>query len=305
MERDPAHQTGMTPKPPQKRNPMIQMPLIATKRLIDAQVMEKKIHYTPVDKPEIPKLLPVSKELILEEPLSINVQGKTYSVIMRTPGEEKAHAAGFCLSEGVVDHPDDIADIALCNGEDSNVAAVMLTKERANAVADLLNRKGFVSQTSCGICGREIIEDLSEILESVPQQLTLSISEILEIIEQMDKVQQLKHRSQASHAALIFNKKRELISVSEDAGRHNALDKAIGKLFLSHRLPEASIALLSSRASYEMVQKCARAGIEIVLTLSFPTALARDLGESIGMTMVAVRKKGFHLFTGGHRITEK
>lgn len=278
--------------------------MILDKSSTDTQVIVKEIQYTCVDGASpLFERISMPKELILEEPLSINVQGKTYSVVMRTPGEEKAHAAGFCLAEGVVDHPDDIADIALCDGDTSNVAAVRLTRERFHKVSELLDRKGFVSQTSCGICGREIIDDLSQILSSVPEKISLSIPEILEMIDGMEAVQQLKRRSQASHAALIFNKNRALISLAEDVGRHNALDKAIGRLFLEQRLPEAAIALLSSRASYEMIQKCARAGIEVVVTLSFPTALAREFAERLGMTLVAVRKKGFHLFTGAHRIT--
>ncbi len=221
---------------------------------------------------------------------------------MRTPGDEKAHAAGFCLAEGVVDHPDDIVDIALCDIDESNVAAVMLTPERLKKVSDLLNRNGFVSQTSCGICGREIIEDLTQILKSVPEQLTISSWQAIEIVERMDDVQKLKKRCQASHAALIFDRERQLLSSAEDVGRHNALDKAIGKLFLGNTLHQAAIALISSRASYEMIQKCARAGIEIVLSLSSPTALACDLCQSLGMTLAAVKEDGLFIFTMPDRI---
>ncbi|MBF0234497.1 MAG: formate dehydrogenase accessory sulfurtransferase FdhD, partial [Desulfamplus sp.] len=241
-------------------------------------------------------------DLILEEPLSINIQGTTYSVIMRTPGDEKAHAAGFCLSEGVVDHPGDIAGIALCDGDDSNVAAVMLTPERLDKVSDLLGRKGFLSQTSCGICGREIIEDLSRILKRVPDKVEISLDQIRTVVHGMDGIQHLKKQSLASHASLIFNDKIELISFAEDAGRHNSLDKAVGKLFLGESLDQAAIALISSRASYEMVQKCARAGIEIVISLSVPTSLACELAETVGITLISIRKGIFYLFTGRDRI---
>ena len=93
--------------------------------------------------------------LIREEPLSIRVQGKPYSVIMRTPGDEKAHVAGFCLAEGIVDTPDDIVSIAFCDGEDTNVVAVTLHPSRQHAVTDHLERREYISQTSCGLCGKQ------------------------------------------------------------------------------------------------------------------------------------------------------
>ncbi|MBF0231532.1 MAG: formate dehydrogenase accessory sulfurtransferase FdhD [Desulfamplus sp.] len=244
-------------------------------------------------------------ELLQEEPLSINIQGKTYSVIMRTPGEERAHAAGFCLAEGIVDNMDDIADIALCDGDESNVAAVMLSKVRFSEVSHLLEKKGYVSQTSCGICGRGIIDDLSTILKPVAKSLTITFDQVMEIVNQMKDVQNLRRRCNSSHAAVILDCNQEILSSAEDAGRHNALDKAIGKLFLKGTLKNAAIALISSRASYEMIQKCGRAGIEIVISMSRPTALACDLGERLGMTLADVRDEGLSVFTGADRITSK
>lgn len=241
-------------------------------------------------------------ELLLEEPLSINIHGKTYSVIMRTPGEERAHAAGFCLAEGIVDQLDDIADIALCDGEKSNVVAVMLSKERLCKVSDLVEKKGYVSQTSCGICGREIIEDLTAILKPVGKTVTISFEQVMYIVDRMKEVQPLRRRCFSSHAAVILDRELKILSSAEDAGRHNALDKAIGKLFLEKRLNHAAIALISSRASYEMIQKCARAGIEIVISMSRPTALACELGDSLGMTLADVRDEGLFVFTNHERI---
>ena len=98
-------------------------------------------------------------ELISEEPLLIRVEGKPYSVVMRTPGEETFHVAGFCLAEGLVDQPNDIATLGYCDEMDGNVATVTLQPERREKVLSLLDRRGFVSQTSCGICGKELIKD--------------------------------------------------------------------------------------------------------------------------------------------------
>ncbi|MFH1153564.1 MAG: formate dehydrogenase accessory sulfurtransferase FdhD [Pseudomonadota bacterium] len=246
--------------------------------------------------------LELDRELIREEPLSINVQGKTFAVVMRTPGDEKAHAAGFCLAEGLADTPSDLADIALCDGEESNVAAVRLTPERAKKVASILEKQGYMSQTSCGICGREIIEDLGRILRPAASTLTLSFAQAMGMADALKDSQQLRRRCFSSHAVAIFNSRCEKISEAEDAGRHNALDKAIGKLFLQGTIGTAAVALLSSRASYEMIQKCARARIEIVISMSRPTALAADLGQSLNMTLASVRDNGIYVFTGRERI---
>ncbi len=242
------------------------------------------------------------KELIREEPLAINIQGKTHAVVMRTPGDEKAHAAGFCLSGGIVDSLDDIADIALCEPEISNVAAVMLTEKRAAKISSILEKQVYLSQSSCGICGREIIEDLGRILSPLKSTLTISFAEAMKVVGCMKNVQKLRKRCFSSHATALFNRELEKISEAEDVGRHNTLDKSVGKLFLKQTLSSAAIALLSSRASYEMIQKCARAGIEIVISMSRPTALAVRLGESLNLTIASVRDNGLYVFTGEKRI---
>ena len=246
----------------------------------------------------------IDLELIQEEPLAINVQGKTYATVMRTPGAERAHAAGFCLSEGIVDQLDDIRDIALCDGDYSNVAAVMLSGERYEKVRSLLGGKNRMSQTSCGISGREIIEDLGKLLTPVESSATISFDAAMEAVFQLKKIQRLRKRCFSSHAVAILNNRLEQISTAEDAGRHNALDKAIGKLFLERKLFQAAMAILSSRASYEMIQKSARAGIEIVISMSRPTGLALDLANQLNMTLASVREEGLYVYSGRQRLQE-
>ena len=245
---------------------------------------------------------PIDLELIQEEPLAINIQGKTYATVMRTPGDERAHAAGFCLAEGIVDLPEEIRDIALCDGEYSNVAAIMLTPERYKQVTSILGNKSRVSQTSCGICGREIIDDLGKLLTPVPSTMTISFAEAMAAASQLKTIQRLRRRCFSSHAVAVLNNRLEQIATAEDAGRHNALDKAIGKLFLEQRLSEATVAVLSSRSSYEMIQKSARAGIEIVISMSRPTALALDLADQLGMTLASVRDEGLYVYSGRQRV---
>ena len=111
-----------------------------------------------------------NQELILEEPLSMRIDGNPYAVVMRTPGDEIYHAAGFFLSEGLVNHKDNFASIGYCTEEGVNVVTATLQPERKNVVKDLLDRRGFVSQTSCGICGKELIKDIYQIVKPVAKQ---------------------------------------------------------------------------------------------------------------------------------------
>ena len=166
-----------------------------------------------------------------EEPLSIRVQGSPYAVVMRTPGEEKAHVAGFCLGEGIVDNPGDITNIAFCDGEDTNVVTVTLTATRRTQIADHLDRRTYISQTSCGICGKSIVADLVQALSAVADGEPLNGKGALDRLLHLSDYQPLRDKTRAAHGAAIYDHAFNQLSVAEDVGRHNALDKAIGRLF--------------------------------------------------------------------------
>lgn len=241
--------------------------------------------------------------LIGEEPLSIRLEGKPYSVVMRTPGEELAHAAGFCLGEGIVDVPGDIRSIGFCDGSDTNVVAVTLSEARRNAVPAILDRRQYVSQTSCGLCGKELVEDLFQEIRPMTDDFIIPARDAQMRINDLSSLQPLRRQTRAAHAAAIFTKTFDLLSAAEDVGRHNALDKAIGKVFLDNTLGRAAICVLSSRISYELVQKAARAGIPLILAVSRPTSLAVELAEELNMTLVCLSKgSGLDIFCGEGRI---
>ncbi len=245
-----------------------------------------------------------SLSLIGEEPLSIRVQGNPYAVIMRTPGEEKEHIAGFCLAEGVVDHPEEIVSIARCDGEDTNVVSVTLTKKRRAMIADILDRREFISQTSCGICGKEVVKDLQIKIRPVEAEIRFDIEKACRCLDEITGHQPLRKTTRAAHTALIFNRQLDLISSAEDVGRHNALDKAIGKLFLAGRLEDAGLLVMASRVSYELVQKAARARIPVILAVSRPTALAVELAQALNITLATLAKGvGLFVFSAPRRLT--
>jgi FdhD protein len=241
-------------------------------------------------------------KLIGEEPLSIRVQGKPYSVVMRTPGDELAHAAGFCLAEGIIDTPEDIKVISCCDGTDANVVTVTLAESRQDKITGVLDRRGFISQTSCGSCGKEIVKDLYQSVQPIENHVRIDAGLALKCLENLSSHQPLRNQTRASHAAALYTSEFKLLSVAEDVGRHNALDKAIGKVFLGHRLDKASLLILSSRISYELVQKAARARIPLILAFSRPTSLAVELASKLTMTLACLAKgSGLYIFCGENR----
>lgn len=246
---------------------------------------------------------PSTFRIISEEPLSIRVQGQPYAVVMRTPGEELNHVAGFCLGEGLVDTPSDINALGFCDGADTNVVTLTLTAARRNQVSEYMDRRNYVSQTSCGICGKEIVDDLIQHIQPVVDQIVVDGRKAADTLEDLRQHQPMHRETHASHASILCQPDYSILSVSEDVGRHNALDKAIGRLFRQKRLDEARVLFLSSRTSYELVQKAGRAKIPIVFSVSRPTSLAVNLAKSLNITLACLgRPQGLMVFCGDQRI---
>jgi FdhD protein len=207
------------------------------------------------------------------------------------------------LAEGIVDGPDDIGTIASCEGDATNVVTITVTPSRLTAITAVLERRGFVSQTSCGICGKELVEDLSQMVQALPDGPPIDLGKAYHCLEALKDHQTLYRKTRASHAAAIYSSNFELLSLAEDVGRHNALDKAIGKLFLKRTLHQAGILILSSRISYELVQKAARAKIPFIIAASRPTALAVQLADSLNMTLASPSKgSGINVYCGSQRL---
>jgi len=233
----------------------------------------------------------IDLELIGEEPFLIRIDDKPYSVVMRTPGEEVFHAAGFCLGEGIADTVDDFKTIGYDNDSDPNIIDIWLKPERSKKIPHLLERRGFVSQTSCGICGKEMMKELHQILTPAASGFQVDINQVFDCIGKLSTNQKYYQRTRGSHAAIIFDDRLQAVSFAEDVGRHNALDKAIGKLFMEGTLSCARILVLSSRISYELVQKAARAHLPMMISNSRPTALAAEMGQALNMTLAFPTKE--------------
>lgn len=265
--------------------------------------MESSIPYPvshwgpPLDRKGFPN------RLVAEEPLAIRVDGKPYIVVMRTPGEEIAQAAGLCLAEGLVDSPTDFASLAVCEADNTNVVTATLQPARRETVAGKLDRRGYISQTSCGICGKEVVADIFQAIHPLVDDTRLDVTRTLACLHRLNEQQPLRQKTRASHAAALYNADLEFLCIAEDVGRHNALDKAVGKLFLDNRLAAAKLLVLSSRISYEMVQKAARARIPVIMAYSRPTSLAVSLAQSLNITLACSDgKAGIYLFTHAQRL---
>lgn len=243
-------------------------------------------------------------KLISEEPLKIIIQDRLYSIIMRTPGDELPLAAGFCLSEGIVDKPDDIKSLSFSNKSDGNKVDLLLNKSRRNEISQLFEKFSLSSQKEFNISYSHIIKNHCQIICPVKKDDNkLDITNALYRLENLSSIQPLRKNTRSSHAAALYSSDFELLSISEDVGRHNALDKTIGKLFLDNTLCKASLLILSSRINCELVQKAARAGIPVILAISRPTYNAVKLASQLNITIACLAEKsGLYVFCGKSRL---
>lgn len=270
-----------------------------TGAILNTTIHHQLIHWDTTAKKE------KDKDLLREEPLSVRIQGNPYSVMMRTPGDEIALVAGFCLTEGIIDSAKDYISLAFCDGEDTNVVAVTLKPDRRDKISKILDRRGFISQTSCGLCGKEIIEDLFQIIKPLEDDVRIDSKKALSCLENIIQHQPLRKQTRAAHAAVLYSSQFEFLAAAEDVGRHNALDKVIGNVLLDGILDQACLLILSSRISYELVQKAARARIPIILAISRPTALAVQLAAKLNITLATLADgPGLYIFCSAQRLID-
>jgi len=245
------------------------------------------------------EMIPEEASVVVEEPLAILVDGVNYAVAMRTPGDDLTLAAGFCLAEGLIDGCDDIGSIQACDSEEKNEVSLTRVGDRPAPQRGVRH----VVASSCGLCGRELIEDVVKRIPPIESTTRVSASEILSLGERLRESQKLFVPTGGAHAVALFDANLTLLSVAEDVGRHNAFDKAVGGLLLDGNLSDAEIAVLSGRCGFEMVQKAARAGIAMVASVSAPTGLAIDFAQTVGIALIGfVRKETLTVYHDAGRV---
>ena len=246
-------------------------------------------------------------DLAAEEPLEIRIEGQSVAVLMRTPGHDRELAAGFLVTENIVQSADELFEITVCGenaagSDETNVVNVTL-KNPARFDAKKVSRNLF-SSSSCGICGKASIEAIVKQFAPIDSTLKISGSLLLDLPARLSAAQKTFQLTGGLHACALFEENGTLLALREDVGRHNALDKLIGHALFENRLPlNRQILLLSGRVSFEMVQKALAAGIAIIAAISAPTSLAVEFARSNNQTLVGfLRGNEMNVYAGAERI---
>ena len=244
-----------------------------------------------------------------EEPLEVRLHGQPFAVIMRTPGADRELAAGFLLAERVIAGADDLGAIAHCTDpaadHPENVVDVTLTNGSAAALERLLaDRRQVTANSSCGMCGRRTIESLAANVTPLRVRWRVSASTIAALPERLRARQAVFDETGGLHAAGLFSRDGVLVDVAEDVGRHNAVDKIVGRMLMREALPLSDFLLcVSGRTSFEIVQKAIFAGVPLVAAVSAPSSLAIDLAEQAGITLCGfVRGPRFNIYSHPRRV---
>jgi FdhD protein len=256
-----------------------------------------------------------------EEPLEIRLHGQAFAVIMRTPGADRELAAGFLLAERVITGADDLGTIEYCtdrqgpaqaghydasdSAKASNVVNVTLTSGSNERLERLMaHRRQVMTNSSCGLCGRRTIESLAVDVAPTRSAWTVRASVVAALPARLRARQAVFDETGGLHAAGLFTRDGEIVDVAEDVGRHNAVDKIVGRGLMRDALPLADHLLcVSGRTSFEIVQKAIVAGIPIVAAVSAPSSLAIELAQELGVTLIGfIRGDSFNIYAHPERV---
>jgi len=246
--------------------------------------------------------LTLTTDLVAEEmPVALVYHDVPHVVMLATPADLEDYAVGFTLSEGLVAHTDEIRGVEVIPGEASVDVKISVAWERFTQL--LQRRRNLTGRTGCGLCGAETAEDAIRECAPVPAGISITAEELHEAMTQLAGRQPINARTGSVHAAAWVVPGKGIQVVREDVGRHNALDKTIGALARAQADFTAGYMLITSRASYEMVQKCATVGVSLLVALSAPTAFAVRLAQRAGLTLVAFARADQHVvYAHTHRI---
>ncbi len=249
--------------------------------------------------------------LVAEEPLEIRLNGKPLAITMRTPGDDFALAAGFLVSEGVLAERADLQNIVYCagaTGDGSNTYNVVDVRTSPGVrVPDITLERNVYTTSSCGLCGKASLDAVRTtarwpISDTPPVRVAPEL--LAALPDRLRASQRVFDRTGGLHAAALFTEDGELVDVREDVGRHNAVDKLVGRALQNGELPlSRSVLLVSGRASFELAQKAVMAGIPVLAAVSAPSSLAVDLAAETGLTLVGfLRGASMNVYAGEERV---
>jgi FdhD protein len=240
----------------------------------------------------------------IESPLQIIVNGEPFAVIMRTPGDDEALVAGFLLSEGLISSAADLSALdAGATAERRDAIHVSLAS--GVAVPGVDDRRRVTTNASCGMCGRVSVASIEIDKPPLRPEWVVRPSLVAELPSRLREAQGLFEITGGLHASGLFDLDGRLRLAAEDVGRHNALDKVVGRMLLDGRLPlDRMLLVVSGRTSYEIVQKAFLAGIPFVAAVSAPSSLAVELAEAAGLTLAGfVRGDRFNVYAHPERLS--
>ena len=229
---------------------------------------------------------PVTNEI----PIVLEYNCVTFAVMMATPADLVDFSYGFSLTEGIIEKESDIIYAQIKKAPKGKVAAIEI-RAKAFHKLETYNRT-LTGRTGCGLCGVEKLEQAIKPLDKVVSDLKVDARQIHSSMQKIKSKQTLNKETGALHAAAFVSADGEIIAIREDVGRHNALDKLIGHLMRETINPSNGYALITSRCSFEMIQKCAIAGISLIAAVSATTDMAIKLAEEAGVTVVAFARRG-------------
>ncbi len=244
-------------------------------------------------------------EVAAEEPLEIRVEGESIAVVMRTPGQDRELAAGFALTEGIVEKSTEIFEITSCVATETalgNVVEITLTNPASFSAAKF--SRHIFSSSSCGICGKATIEAAMRQFPPIVDPPRIDPAMLLRLPAALRAAQETFERTGGLHACALFDLEGNLLLLREDVGRHNALDKLIGHELLARRFPLGNVVLLlSGRVSFEMTQKALAAGIATIAAISAPTSLAVEFAQANNQTLIGfLRGETMNVYAGSERL---
>ncbi len=237
---------------------------------------------------------PLEELVAVEEPLEIQINGQPWITTMRTPGQDCELALGLLYSEGLVS---DIVEVDRIHVEDN----VVLVEGEISTEG---HSRGFVRSSSCGVCGRASLDAmLARNPPAIsPNEFSINTDSLDSLVSQLRSKQSVFDTTGGVHAVALFNRKAEITDLAEDVGRHNAMDKIIGRSIKQLPLSNRGV-LLSGRVSFEMVQKAVMAGCSMIAAIGAPTTLAVDLARQHGLTLIGfMRDERFNVYCGANRI---
>ncbi len=250
------------------------------------------------------KSVQVNDILVVEESLKITINNTPFTITMRTPGSEKELVRGLLFSENVyVDIDTDPIISIIGKSEKGFINQVDVTIPTAKVGKGMEISRSIVSVSSCGICGKSELDELSINSKKIIAEEKLDSELVGRMFEKMNLAQNTFKQSGGSHAAAAFTIDGNLLVIQEDIGRHNAVDKVIGSLLFQKQMQNAKCMVVSGRISYEIVNKCYTAGIPFLAAVSAPSSLAVDLSEQLGITLMAFcREKKFTAYSNVENI---